>query len=147
MLTEESRNKIEKLPLVMRTAAQMMIQCIERMINGECNEDEVTSTIGTLNQNSQGRYSNVDLMNYDKAGEILGFGTTNRVGLKSLLDKHGIKQVVFNNRKCGFRSSEILALRDKLNSSIRQRELKIKAKEERELAKARRNESRYRAMR
>ena len=56
----------------------------------------------------------------------MGFGCTNRTALKKLLDKHNIKQVEINNMKCGFRRDGIMALRDKLNEDIRNREIKRK---------------------
>lgn len=79
------------------------------------------------------------MLNYDKAGEILGFGTTNRAGLKKLLDKNGIHEVIINNMKVGFRRDEIMLLKDKLNDEIRKRELKRKQKEQRQSLKYKRN--------
>lgn len=104
---------------------------------GDCDESTVVSTMGTLNQNAQGRYSDDDLLNYDKACKILGFSVTNRVGLKRLLDKNGIKQVIIHNTPCGFRRDEIMALRDKINEEVKKRELKQKNKNEREAQKLR----------
>ena len=72
--------------------------------------------MGTLNNNAKGRIGKEDVLNYYKAGNILGFGCTNRVGLKKLLDKHGIKQVKINNMRCGFLRSEIMSLKDKINA-------------------------------
>lgn len=125
-LDNETKDKIDKLPLVMRQAVLYLLDAIDNMINGKCDESAVLSTMGTLNQNSKGKYSREDLMNYDQAGKALGFGCTNRTALKKLLDKHNIKQVEINNMKCGFRRDEIMALRDKLNEDIRNREIKRK---------------------
>lgn len=132
---EETMIKISSLPLILKSAVQYLLNCIERIINGDCNEDEVTTTMGTLNQNAQGRYGKEDLMNYDKAARALGFSVTNRCGLLNLLNRYNIHQVVINNIKCGFRRSEIMALADKLNEDVRKRELRERRKLERKYQK------------
>ena len=114
LLSPTAKESIDKLPFFMKYVINVLLDCIDNIINGKCDEDIIVSAMSTMNNNARGKYSNEDLMNYDEAGEVLGFGTTNRVGLKRLLDKHGIKQVVINNMKCGFRRDEILSLKDKL---------------------------------
>lgn len=145
-LNDKTKEKIDKLPIVLKMAVNYLLDMVDKIINGECNEDAVTSTIATLNNNAEGRICKDDVLNYDKAGDILGFGATNRTALKALLDKHGIKQVVINNMKCGFLRSDIMALRDKLNEDIRKREVKRKRKEEKELQKSRIREDRFRKL-
>ena len=134
-LDDESKEKLSKQSFVIRYAANYVLNILNTIINGDCDEENIASTIGTLNQNAQCRYGKDDLMNYDQAGKILGFGCTNRVGLKKLLDKFNIKEVVINNMKCGFEKSRIFALRDKLNDEITKRETKRKAKEKKILDK------------
>lgn len=122
-LDQETKDKIDKLPFMLKTAANYLLDALDNIINGNCSEDAVTSTIGTLNNNASKRYGKHDLLTYDKASEILGFGR-NLVGLKALLDKHGIKQQVINNQKCGFLRSEIMALNDKLLEKRKAKEYK-----------------------
>lgn len=131
-LDETSKDKLSKQPFIIRQAANYVLNLLNTLINGGCDESTVVSTMGTLNQNAQGRYSDDDLVNYDNACKILGFSVTNRVGLKRLLDKNGIKQVIIHNMPCGFRRDEIMALRDILNEEVKKRELKQKQKDERE---------------
>ena len=115
-LDKETKDKIDKLPIVLKTIVNNMLDAIDNIINGKCDEETLTSTASTLNNNAKGRICNEDILNYDKGGKILGFGCTNRVGLKRLLDENGIKQQVVNNQKCGFLRSEIMALRDRLSN-------------------------------
>lgn len=138
-LDQETKDKIDKLPLIFKTAVHYLLEMVDNIINGNCSEDAVTSTIGTLNNNASKRFGKHDLLNYDKASDILGFGR-NMVGLKALLDKHGIKQQVINNQKCGFLRSEVMALNDKLIQERKVKEYKRKSKEEKELAKIRQKE-------
>ena len=68
-LDNKTKDKIDKLPLVMRQAVLYLLDAIDNMINGKCDESAVLSTMGTLNQNAKGKYSREDLMNYDQAGK------------------------------------------------------------------------------
>ena len=138
-LDQETKDKIDKLPLIFKTAVNYLLEMVDNIINGNCSEDAVTSTIGTLNNNASKRYGKHDLLTYEKASDILGFGR-NMVGLKALLDKNGIKQQIINNQKCGFLRSEVMALNDKLLEERKAKEYKRKSKEEKELAKIRQKE-------
>ena len=111
---EEEEKKIKSLPLVLRIAVDTLVGIIKKILNNECDEDEVTDTMATLKANADSRYADEDLVNYDKAAKIIGVSVTNRLKLKSLLDAHGIKQVVLHNQKIGFKRSELMALRTKL---------------------------------
>ena len=124
---------------MLKTAANYLLDALDNIINGNCSEDAVTSTIGTLNNNASKRYGKHDLLTYEKARDILGFGR-NMVGLKALLDKHGIKQQIINNQKCGFLRSEVMALNDKLLEERKAKEYKRKSKEEREIARIKQKE-------
>ena len=114
LLSSSARERIEKLPFFLKYIIGILLDCMDDIINGKCNEDVLVSTLSTLERNANGKFSNEDLMNYDEAGKVLGFGTTNRCGLKKLLDKNNIHQVIINNTKCGFRRDEILLLKSKL---------------------------------
>lgn len=112
--SEDEERKIKSLPLILRLAIDTLIGVIKKIVNNECDEDEVADTMATLNANANSRYANEDLVNYDQAAKILGLSVTNRLRLKSLLDANGVKQVVMHNQKIGFKRSEIMALRTKL---------------------------------
>lgn len=114
--SEDEETKIKSLPLVFRLAVDMLVGVIKKILNNECDEDEVTDAMATLNANADSRYANEDLVNYDQAANILGVSVTNRIRLKSLLDANGVKQVVMHNQKVGFKRSELMALRTKLYS-------------------------------
>lgn len=123
-IDEETKEKIEKLPTALKYIAKYMIDAVDKVINGECNESELLSTMATLEENHNGRYHNEDLMNYDKAGNALGYGTTNRNEMKLFLDMNGVKQVKINNRPCGFKRSEIMTLAARLSAERKAKELK-----------------------
>lgn len=114
LVTRETQDKIDKLPLPFRVASNMLLDCLNSLVNNKCDETQVATLVGTLNENAKGKYSNDDLMNYDKACDALGYTRTNRVGLKRELDKHGIKQVVINGHRVGFPKHKIEALVSRL---------------------------------
>lgn len=116
LLTDAAKEKIGKLPFCLRYVAGMLVDGISEIIDGKCSEEEIARAAGTLQNNAECRFSKYDLLTYDEAGEILGFGKTNRVGLKHLLDKHGIKQVIFGKSKMGFKRSDILALKEEIEA-------------------------------
>ena len=116
IFSEDEENRIKSLPLVLRLAIDTLVGIIKKILNNECDEDDVTDTMATLKANSDSRYADEDLVNYDQAAKILGVSVTNRLRLKSLLDANGIKQVVMHNQRIGFKRSEVMALRTKLYS-------------------------------
>lgn len=127
-LNNEEKERYDNLSPVMKSAVTYMMDAIKAVIYGKCDEDVMINTMGTLNQNAQGRYNDEDLLNYDKAGKELGFGTTNRVGLKRFLDKNKIKQVLINNIRCGFSKAQINLLKDKYSEDIKERKARYKDK-------------------
>lgn len=112
--SEDEEKKIKSLPLVLRLAVDTLVGVIKKILNNECDEDEVTETMATLKANADSRYANEDLVNYDQAAKILGVSVTNRIRLKTLLDANCVKQVVMHNQRIGFKRSEVMALRTKL---------------------------------
>lgn len=121
LFNADVREKIDNKPLVIRYVASMLHDCINSIVNDKCDEEELLCAVASIKNNCESRYCNEDLMNYDEAGKALGFGTTNRVGLKKLLDKHGIKEVIINNMKCGFPRKAIMTLRDKVQMEQKQK--------------------------
>ena len=116
LLSASAQEKIDKLPYFMRYIINTLLDCIDNIINGKCDEETIVSAMSTVQNNTNSRFNECDLLTYDKAGELLGFGTTNRVGLKKLLDNNGIKQVTFGNTKIGFRRDEVMALRERIDN-------------------------------
>lgn len=106
-LDEISQEKVSKLPFIMRSAVNMLLDAIDNIVNGNCNEEEVIKGVNTVKDNSQGRYSDDELVNYDDACRILGVSLTNRVKLKKILDDNNIHQVKMNNMSVGFPKKEI----------------------------------------
>lgn len=112
ILTPEAKAKINKLPLMLRTAAKMLEDSLSGVISGNCDEQEVANMVCTAEANARGRYADEDLMTYDKAQKALGIADRNK--LKDTMDRYGIQQVIMNNHKVGFPREAVLALKTKL---------------------------------
>lgn len=112
LITKETQEKIDALPLPLRIVCNTLIDCLGNIITRqiECDVEEMARVAANLESNAKGKYSNNDLMNYDQACDMLGFARTNRVALKRELDKHEIKQVVINGHRVGFPRHKIEAL-------------------------------------
>jgi hypothetical protein len=112
ILTPKVKDKIDKLPYLFKVASYNLVNALDNILNGECDEGEIASVLTTMVNNTSQSYSKEDLVNYDKAGDILGI--RNRANLQSVLKEHNIEQVVMNNRKVGFPRNKVIALRDEL---------------------------------
>lgn len=123
--TEEEQSKLDRLPLVFKLAINALLDAVRRILDGDCNESAITDTMATLNNNSQGRYADEDLVNYEEAAKILGISATNRMKLKLLLDMNNIEQVTLHNQKVGFKRSEIMALRSKMYDKRKKKRKKL----------------------
>jgi len=80
----------------------------ERILNDQCNEEELLYLMGKADAHSKGYFKREDFVNYDEAMRILNIG--NRVTLKEYLDRHGVEMQRVNNQKVGFLRSEVEAL-------------------------------------
>ena len=116
LLNSSTEEKVGKLPIAMQYLIHVLLDCVDLVIKGKCDEEVLVDTLSTIYNNSNGKYGKDDLMYYDEVGKLLGFGTTNRVGLKKFLDKNGVNEVKIGNIKVGFLRSDIMLLRDKLES-------------------------------
>lgn len=110
LVTQETQDKIDKLPLPLKVASNMLLNCLENLIDGKCDTEEVQRMTENAQLRAQGKYSNEELVNYDDACRILGYSVNNRTGLKRFLDKNGVKQVVLNGHSVGFPRHKVEAL-------------------------------------
>lgn len=125
--TEEEKQKISKLPKIFQMGIEYLKDVMATIIRGDCDESTMLNSMGTLNQNAQGRYSDADLCTYDDAAKAMGFPVTARKQVSQLLFNHGVRPIVIKNRKMGFNRFQVLALRDKLHGEIYLREQKRQA--------------------
>lgn len=110
LITKETQDKIDKLPLPLRVASNMLLDCLKNLVDNKCDVEEVQRTVEKAQLHAQCKYSPEELVNYDDACRILGYSVNNRTGLKRELDKNGIKQVVINNQRVGFPRHKVEAL-------------------------------------
>ena len=113
-LDNESKEKLKRLPLTMRSLAKMLVGGLNDLVSEDCSEEEVIRTIHTIQSAQDDKYGNDDVVNYDEACRLLGLEPTNRVGLKKIINAHKIKQITINNVKIGFSKKEILKIKDNI---------------------------------
>lgn len=100
-------------------------QKIWAIFSDECSETEISSAINSLEKVNSEYVRPTDVLNCDESMRVLNF-SNNRVGFKRLMDAKGIEQVIFKNRKIGYRKSEILALKSELEAEQKAKKAKEK---------------------
>lgn len=115
ILTEDAKQKLAELPLVLRTGAKMLVDGLQSIFGGNCNEDEMASLVVRAETNARGKYSDDELVTYDEAGRILGIKNRNK--LRATLNKFNVEQHTLTNHKCGFPREQVLVVRNKLLTS------------------------------
>lgn len=135
-LSERDNEKFNKLSPMMKVFGKTLLNGIDRLINGECSEEEIAQTSAMIGNMGTNYKCPEDYLTVDKAMKILGFGQ-NRQGCINLLKKNGIPNEKFNNVPIGYNRTKVLALKAKIDDEIRKRQLKQEQKKKREILKAR----------
>lgn len=92
--------------LIKDIALDLLERLKSQIINGDCDEDEIASTMAKFNPQVNGYVKEDDFVNYDEALKILGL-SNNRAKLNKLCKKYNVKNVKFNNMSVGFPRKEI----------------------------------------
>lgn len=124
-LFDSVKDELSKLSPIKRWLFETLFEKIWAVFNEDCNETEIASAINSLEKVNSEYVRPNDVLNYDESMHILNF-SNNRVGFKRLMDIRGIEQVIFKNRKIGYRKSEILALKSELEAEQKAKRAKEK---------------------
>lgn len=105
-MDNSTSKKINKKSLIMQYAIKLLKEVIKDIQSGECSEEEVTELLAKINPENKGYFHPDDLLDYDKAGDLLHIGK-NRNRLNNLCKTYNIDNV----RLMGFRKAELLKLK------------------------------------
>nr|DAY68948.1 MAG TPA: hypothetical protein [Caudoviricetes sp.] len=119
------KEELSKLSPIKRWLFETLFDKIWAIFSDECSETEISSAINSLEKVNSEYVRPTDVLNYDESMRVLNF-SNNRVGFKRLMDAKGIEQVIFKNRKIGYRKSEILALKSELEAEQKAKKAKEK---------------------
>lgn len=119
------KEELSKLSPIKRWLFETLFDKIWAIFSDECSETEISSAINSLEKVNSEYVRPTDVLNYDESMRILNF-SNNRVGFKRLMDAKGIEQVIFKNRKIGYRKSENLALKSELEAEQKAKRAKEK---------------------
>lgn len=119
-LFDSVKDELSKLSPIKRWLFETLFEKIWAIFSEDCNETEIASAINSLEKVNTEYIRPTDVMNYDESMRVLNF-SNNRVGFK-----RGIEQVIFKNRKIGYRKSEILALKSELEAEQKAKKAKEK---------------------
>lgn len=105
----------DKLTMVKKIALQLLDNIKERIINDECSDDDLLTSMAKLDAKSNGYIDPKKMLTYDKAMNMLEIG--NRNTFSKLCKKHNIKNVKINNIGVGFHKSDIEKLKQIINTN------------------------------
>lgn len=105
----------DKLTMVKKIALQLLESIKERIINNECSDDDLLTSMSKLDAKSNGYVNPKEMLTYDKAMNMLGI--RNRNTFSTLCKKHNIKNVKINNMSVGFHKSDIDKLKQIINTN------------------------------
>lgn len=105
----------DKLTMVKKIALQLLESIKERIINNECSDDDLLTSMAKLDAKSNGYVNPKEMLTYDKAMNMLGI--RNRNTFSNLCKKHNIKNVKINNMSVGFHKSDIDKLKQIINTN------------------------------
>lgn len=121
-LNDKEKEILDKKPSVMRIAVKMLLKAINSIIKDECDEDELSNALESMNRMGKDYIHPDEYWSYDKAMKYLGMNN-NRVGFSRLMKQNGIKNKIINNVNIGFPSKKIIALKSRLEE---ERDIKSK---------------------
>lgn len=108
-------NTDDKLTMVKKIALQLLESIKERIINNECSDDDLLTSMAKLDAKSNGYVNPKEMLTYDKAMNMLGI--RNRNTFSTLCKKYNIKNVKINNMSVGFHKSDIDKLKQIINTN------------------------------
>lgn len=108
-------NTDDKLTMVKKIALQLLESIKERIINNECSDDDLLTSMAKLDAKSNGYVNPKEMLTYDKAMNMLGI--RNRNTFSTLCKKHNIKNIKINNMSVGFHKSDIDKLKQIINTN------------------------------
>lgn len=111
------KEEVEKLSGIKKFLFETLFSRIFDIFNDDCTEEDIASSVNSLEKVNSEYVRPDDFLNYDQAMKLLHF-SNNRAGFSALMKKHDIQQHTFKNQKIGFKKSEVLALKTKLEDNL-----------------------------
>ena len=114
LLFDSLKDEINNLSPIKRWLFEAVFDKILSIFSSDCKDSDVEYSISSLGKVDSEYIRESDLLNYDESMSILGF-CHNRTGFKQLMVSNGIEQVVFKNRKVGYKRSDIMRMKSELD--------------------------------
>lgn len=124
-LFDSVKEEVSKLNPIKRWLFEVLFDRIWDIFSDDCSENDIAEAVNSLEKVNSEYVRPSDVLNYDECMEYLHYGN-NRVGFKRLMAARGIEQVIFKNRKIGYRKSDILALKAELDEEYKKKKFKPK---------------------
>lgn len=119
------KEEVSKLSGLKKILFDTVFSRLLDILSEDCSENDVAQAINSIEKVNSEYVRPSDVLNYDESMALLHF-SNNRAGFKHLMDARGIEQVIFKNRKIGYRKSDILALKAELDAEYKEKKFKPK---------------------
>lgn len=129
-INQKDLGKLAKKSPMCSLLIKTLIGGVNRLMNDECTEAEISYTMAKLNPSNNGFYNPKDYLTIDKCMVELGFGQNRMACIKALKDNN-IYNEKFNNVSIGYNRNKVLALREKMKDEVYTRERKQALKNKR----------------
>lgn len=115
--------RFNRLPPSGRALVKTLLDIVEQVLSGRCNEEEIEDISRRVNPDMKGYRCEDDYVTIDEGMKILHYNK-NRNGFCNLMRKYGIPNETFNNVKIGYNRNRIVALKHKLDEDFRKRKMR-----------------------
>ena len=105
---------MKELSPALKLAKEVLLHLVNKIDEGECDENYVTHLISRSNAEANGYYDKDSFVNYDKAQKILNLSTRQKV--HEVLTINKVFQQRINNQRVGFLRHEVEMVAEKLRN-------------------------------
>jgi len=104
-LSDIEKNKVKGLSPMLKLALKLLTDCINKIINGECNESEICESIALLEPKENGYVLPEDYMTVDECLRLLNMDRAQFY--EKVVNKDNLKITYFKNKSLGYKRSDI----------------------------------------
>lgn len=102
--TEEELKQIDKLPLIPKMCLNSLLKCITKILNGECNDRELTQTLQHIDADNKGYIDPSEYYSADKARRYLRCDNNK---FYKLVHKHNVNIYKIKDKNLGYKRSDL----------------------------------------
>ena len=104
-LSDDEKKKVKGLSPMLKLALNLLTNCINKIIDGECNEDELCESMARLEPKTNGYILPEDYMTVDECLRMLNMDRAQFY--EKVVNKNNLNITYFKNKSLGYKRSDI----------------------------------------